>query len=133
MPSTDLSTRVPRDVRTPLVLVLFGILLVATVAVGFVRGAQADTVRAVQLQDKQRVTLPPDGDAFPRRIEVRGGRPTEFLIAPGGDSDQIEFTDLGLSIPFGSGGAALTVPALERGTYRYRCNHDELVGTLVVQ
>ncbi len=90
-----------------------------------------EPVRATPVQ---RVAVHVNGGYDPDTILVSARVPTEISFSEGHDClARVVFDSLGLEADLERGGALVSLPALEPGTYRFRCGRDVVHGTLIAE
>jgi Cupredoxin-like domain len=82
----------------------------------------------------QRVAVHVTDGYDPDTILVSAGVPTEFVFSEGhGCLGRVVFESLGIEADLEDGGALVELPALQAGTYPFRCGRDMVHGTLIVE
>jgi len=88
-------------------------------------------VRAAALQ---RLAVHVTDGYDPDTILVSAGVPTEIFFSEGhGCLGRVVFDSLGVEADLEDGGALVKLPALEAGTYPFRCGRDLVHGTLIAE
>jgi hypothetical protein len=85
--------------------------------------------------DVQRVSVDVSKGYFdPGEIVLTAGVPTEITFSEGrGCMAEVMFEQFGILEDLTSGGAVITLPALDPGTYEFSCGMRMVFGTLVVR
>ena len=69
-----------------------------------------------------------------RTIIIGAGLPAEISFSEGhGCLGRVVFDSLGIDVDLENGGACVRLPALEPGTYGFRCGMDMVHGTLIAE
>ena len=107
-----------------------GLPLETAVALGLVRPPK-QPVRATPVQ---RIAVHVNGGYDPETIVVLAQVPTEISFSEGHDClGRVVFDTLDIEADLENGGALVSLPALEPGTYRFRCGRDVVHGTLIAE
>lgn len=95
--------------------------------------APKEPVRAV-LETVQRIRVSVTDGYEPDTILIDAGVPAEIEFSEGhGCLGKVVFDALGIEADLENGGAVLRIPALEPGTYPFRCGMDMVHGTLIAE
>ncbi len=87
-----------------------------------------------QVETVQRVYITVTDGYDPDTIIVEAGVPAEIEFSEGhGCLGLVVFDDLGIEADLENGGAVVRLPALEPGTYGFRCGMDMVHGTLIAE
>lgn len=90
-------------------------------------------VRA-EMETVQRITVAVTDGYDPDTIIVAAGVPVDIVFSEGhGCLGRVVFDDLGIEADLEHGGATVRLPALEPGTYPFRCGMDMVHGALIVE
>jgi hypothetical protein len=82
----------------------------------------------------QRIAVHVTDGYDPDTIIVQAGVPVELAFSEGhGCLGRVVFDSLGIEADLESGGALVKLPALEAGTYSFRCGRDIVHGTLIAE
>ena len=82
----------------------------------------------------QRVSVHVNGGYDPDTIILSARVPTEISFSEGHECRaRVVFDSLGIEADLEDGGALVSLPALEPGTYRFRCGSDVVHGTLIAE
>lgn len=82
----------------------------------------------------QRVAVQVTDGYDPDTILVAAGTPVEITFSEGhGCLGRVVFDSLGIEADLEQGGAVIQLPALEAGTYPFRCGRDLVHGTLIAE
>ena len=92
-----------------------------------------EPVRAT-VETVQRLAVAVTDGYDPDTILLEAGVPAELTFAEGhGCLGRVVFDSLGIEAELEHGGATVTIPALEPGTYGFRCGMDMVHGTLIAE
>ena len=92
-----------------------------------------EPVRAV-VETVQRVSVHVTDGYDPDTIIIGAGVPAEISFSEGhGCLGRVVFDSLGIDVDLENGGACVRLPALEPGTYGFRCGMDMVHGTLIAE
>lgn len=95
--------------------------------------APKEPVRAV-IETVQRIRVSVTDGYEPDTILIDAGVPAEIEFSEGhGCLGKVVFDVLGIEADLENGGAVLRIPALEPGTYGFRCGMDMVHGTLIAE
>jgi hypothetical protein len=93
--------------------------------------APKEPVRAAIVQ---RVAVHVTGGYDPDSILVQAGVPVEISFSEGhGCLGRVVFDSLGVEADLENGGATVVLPALDAGTYPFRCGRGMVHGTLIAE
>ena len=107
-----------------------GVSLETALALGLVRQPK-EPVRATPVQ---RVSVHVNGGYDPDTIILSAQVPAEISFSEGHEClARVVFDSLGIEADLEEGGALVSLPALEPGTYRFRCGRDVVHGTLIAE
>jgi hypothetical protein len=82
----------------------------------------------------QRVSVEVTDGYDPETVIVEAGVPVEIEFSEGhGCLGKVVFDDLGVEADLEDGGAIVVIPALEPGTYAFRCGRDIVHGSLIAE
>lgn len=99
---------------------------------GLVSAPKQPVRAAVETVQRVRVTVTDGYD--PEVILIEAGVPAEIAFSEGhGCLGTVVFDSLGIEADLERGGAVVRIPALEPGTYPFRCGMDMVHGTLIVE
>jgi hypothetical protein len=111
--------------RTPLTLA-------EAESLGLIAAAK-EPVRASK-ETIQRVSIVVTDGYDPETVIVEAGVPVEIAFSEGhGCLGKVVFEALGIEADLEDGGAVVSLPALERGTYGFRCGRDIVHGSLIAE
>jgi len=92
-----------------------------------------EPVRAT-VETVQRVSVSVTDGYDPDTILIEAGVPAEITFSEGhGCLGRVVFETLGIDVDLEQGGATVRIPALEPGTYGFRCGMDMVHGTLIAE
>jgi len=95
--------------------------------------APKEPVRAL-VETVQRVSVAVTDGYDPDTILIEAGVPAEITFSEGhGCLGKVVFDGLGIEADLEQGGATVRIPALEAGTYGFRCGMDMVHGTLIAE
>jgi hypothetical protein len=107
-----------------------GLPLETALALGLVRPPKPP-VRATPVQ---RIAVHVNGGYDPETIVVLAQVPTEISFSEGHEClGKVVFDSLGIEADLENGGALVSLPALEPGTYQFRCGRGVVHGTLIAE
>ncbi len=100
-------------------------------------GGSTETIEGATVLDAgvQRIAVDVSQGSFnPNAITAKSGVPIEIVFGQGsGCLAEVQFPQFGVLEDLTNGGATVTLPALEPGTYGFSCGMEMVFGTLVVQ
>lgn len=92
-----------------------------------------EPARAI-VETVQRISVHVTDGYDPDTIIVQAGLPSQIEFSEGhGCLGRVVFDDLGVDVDLEHGGALVNLPALEPGTYPFRCGMDMVHGTLIAE
>jgi hypothetical protein len=95
--------------------------------------APKEPVRAT-VETVQRISVAVTDGYDPDTILIEAGVPAEITFSEGhGCLGRVVFEALGIEADLEQGGATVRIPALEPGTYGFRCGRDMVHGTLIAE
>jgi hypothetical protein len=95
--------------------------------------APKEPVRAT-VETVQRISVAVTDGYDPDTILIEAGVPAEITFSEGhGCLGRVVFEALGIEADLEQGGATVRIPALEAGTYGFRCGRDMVHGTLIAE
>ena len=107
-----------------------GLPIESALALGLIDPPKAP-VRATPVQ---RVAVHVNGGYDPDTIILSAQIPTEIAFSEGHDClGRVVFDSLGIEADLEQGGALVTLPALDPGTYDFRCGRDVVHGKLIAE
>jgi hypothetical protein len=107
-----------------------GLPVETAIALGLIEPAR-EPVRATTVQ---RIAVHVNGGYDPDTIIVTAQIPAEIAFSEGHEClGRVVFDSLGIEADLEHGGALVTLPALDPGTYTFRCGRDVVHGKLIAE